>query len=115
MNNSSNTKTFARSWKIAEVTPVLKSGDSEEPCNNRPISLLPVLSKVSEHLAGKEITPVTVAKDLGTCIYIDQSLTYNDHIIKNRFQLPTQADSNKQNQAPIRSEDINFTYELFYF
>ena len=45
MNNSFNTKTFARSWKIAEVTPVLKSGDSEEPCNHRPISLLPVLSK----------------------------------------------------------------------
>jgi len=37
MNNSFNTKTFARSWKIAEVTPVLKSGDPEEPCNHRPI------------------------------------------------------------------------------
>ena len=34
MNNSFNTKTFARSWKIAEVTPVLKSGDYEEPCNH---------------------------------------------------------------------------------
>ena len=31
-------------------------------------------------MLGKEITPVTVAKDLG--IYIDQSLTYNDHITK---------------------------------
>ena len=31
-------------------------------------------------LLGKEIIPVTVAKDLG--IYIDQSLSYNDHIIK---------------------------------
>ena len=54
MNNSFNTKTFARSWKIAEVTPVLKSGDSEEPCNHRPISLLPVLSKVSERLANRQ-------------------------------------------------------------
>ena len=54
MNNSFNTKTFARSWKIAEVTPVLKSGDSEEPCNHRPISLLPVLSKVSERLAHRQ-------------------------------------------------------------
>ena len=29
---------------------------------------------------GKTIVPVSVAKDLG--IYIDQSLTYNDHITK---------------------------------
>lgn len=54
MNNSFNTKTFARSWKIAEVTPVLESGDSEEPCNNRPFSLLPVLLKVSERLAPRQ-------------------------------------------------------------
>ena len=54
MNNSFNTKTFARLWKIAEVTPVPKSGDSEEPCNHRPISLLPVLSKVSEGLAHRQ-------------------------------------------------------------
>jgi len=54
MNNSINTKTFARSWKIAEVTPVLNSGDSEEPRNHRPISLLPVLSKVSERLAHRQ-------------------------------------------------------------
>jgi len=31
-------------------------------------------------MLGKEVTPVTVAKDLGICI--DQSLTYNDHITK---------------------------------
>ena len=66
MNNSSNTKTFARSWKIAEVTPVLKSGYSEEPCNNRPISLLPVLSKVSERLAHRQFVDFLSAnKKLG--------------------------------------------------
>ena len=54
MNNSFNTKTFAMSWKIAEVSPVPKSGDSEELCNHRPISLLPVLSKVSERLAHRQ-------------------------------------------------------------
>ena len=31
-------------------------------------------------MLGKEITPVTVAKDLG--VYTDQSLTYSDHITK---------------------------------
>ena len=27
----------ARAWKIAEVTPIPKSGNPEDPCNNRPI------------------------------------------------------------------------------
>ena len=40
--------------KIAEVIPVPKEGNSEEPANNRPISLLPILSKVSERLAHKQ-------------------------------------------------------------
>ena len=42
--------------------------------------LLRRLTAVSVHILGKTVTPVTVAKDLG--IYIDQSLTYNDHITK---------------------------------
>ena len=42
---------FPKAWKIAEVIPILKEGNSEEPANNRPISLLPILSKVSERLA----------------------------------------------------------------
>ena len=51
MNNSFCSNTFAKSWKTAEVVPVPKSGDPENPCNNRPISLLPILSKVMERLA----------------------------------------------------------------
>ena len=51
MNYSFHTGTFARACKIAKVTPVLKSGNSEDTRNNRPISLLPILSKVSEQLA----------------------------------------------------------------
>ena len=37
MNNSFHTGTFARAWKIAEVIPIPKSGNSEDPCNNRTI------------------------------------------------------------------------------
>ena len=48
INASFTTITFPDAWKLAEVTPILKSGDHEVPSNNRPISLLPVLSKVCE-------------------------------------------------------------------
>ena len=39
MNTSSYHRAFARAWKIAEVTPVHKSGDWENPSNNHPFSL----------------------------------------------------------------------------
>ena len=53
------TNTFAKAWKIAEVIPILKSGynnDIDDPNNSRPISLLPVLSKVSERFAHSQFT-----------------------------------------------------------
>ena len=45
INSSFTTSTFIRDWKIAEVSPILKEGDFEEPSGNRPISLLAILSK----------------------------------------------------------------------
>ena len=51
INLSWESSTFPRAWKQAEIIPHLKEGDHEEPNNNRPISLLPVLSKVAEKLA----------------------------------------------------------------
>ena len=54
MNNSFNSNTFARVWKIAEVSCVTKDGDAGNPCNNRPISLLPVLSKVNGRLTHRQ-------------------------------------------------------------
>ena len=46
MNNSFKSDTFARVWKIAEVTCVPKDVDAGNPCitrNNRPTSLPPVM------------------------------------------------------------------------
>ena len=54
VNNSFKMAAFPKAWKIAEVIPVPKEGNSEEPANNRPISLLRNLSKVSERLAHKQ-------------------------------------------------------------
>ena len=38
--------TFPNKLKIAKVTPLFKSGDAENVTNYRPISVLPVFSKI---------------------------------------------------------------------
>ena len=40
---------------LAEIVPILKSGNSEEPANTRPISLLPILSKMCERAAHSQL------------------------------------------------------------
>ena len=50
VNNSFFTNTFARAWKTAEITPILKCGNPDVPSNYRPISLLPIVSKITERL-----------------------------------------------------------------
>ena len=65
MNNSFRSNCFPKVWKMAEVTPVLKSGNPEDPCNLRPLSLLPMLSKVSERLAQRQFVDyITTNKKL---------------------------------------------------
>ena len=42
---------FPEAWKIARVTPIFKYGETTERSNYRPISVLPLLSKLFEKLA----------------------------------------------------------------
>ena len=51
VNTSFSSNTFARAWKLAEVIPLVKSGDADKPSNTCPISLLPIMSKVCERAA----------------------------------------------------------------
>ena len=46
---------FPDSLKIAKVTPTFKSGDKDNRSNYRPISTLPVFSKVLERIMVTEI------------------------------------------------------------
>ena len=49
LNLCLSTKTFPTAWKVANVTPVLKGNGSRNDKNNyRPISVLPILSKILE-------------------------------------------------------------------
>lgn len=48
INYSFITSVFPQRWKTAKVTPLFKGGDPENVNNYRPISVLPVLTKVIE-------------------------------------------------------------------
>ena len=49
-NLSIATGAFPDSWKIARVPPIFKSGQTDDQSNYRPISVLPVLSRIFEKL-----------------------------------------------------------------
>ena len=48
------TKLTSERGLLAEVVPVLKEVDPEVPANNRPISLLLILSKIIERIAQRQ-------------------------------------------------------------
>ena len=50
VNNSFDNGIFPDTLKIARVTPIFKSGSTQDPANYRPISVLPAFSKVIERL-----------------------------------------------------------------
>ena len=49
-NNSLATGVFPEQYKLAQICPVFKKGDKNAPTNYRPISLLPIVSKVLERI-----------------------------------------------------------------
>ena len=49
-NMSIRTGTFPSCWKTARVVPIPKKGCRTNPANYRPISILPILSKVLERI-----------------------------------------------------------------
>ena len=64
INSSFSSNIFPQPWKIAEVVPIHKSGDSEDPANTRPVSLLPIVSKVCERSAHSQFTTFLNSNDI---------------------------------------------------
>ena len=56
-NTSLETSIFPDIWKIARVAPIYKEGDKSEKTNYRPISLLPVISRLFERLIYNQLYP----------------------------------------------------------
>ena len=55
LNTSIETSCFPDSWKVARVTPVFKDGDKTEKSNYRPVSVLPVISRLFEKLVTNQM------------------------------------------------------------
>ncbi len=47
---------FPCAWKSSVIVPIFKSGDPHSASNYRPISILPIISKVAEKLMAAQIT-----------------------------------------------------------
>lgn len=63
MNGCLNTKYFPKDWKLSQITMVPKPGkDATLVTSYRPISLLPLLSKLFEKLIIKQLWPILNSK-----------------------------------------------------
>jgi hypothetical protein len=72
INTSFKTCVFPSDWKFAEIFPILKEGDYEQASNNRPISLLPIMSKVCDKVALNQLTPSLLSSTDAILKGIDQ-------------------------------------------
>ena len=47
--------TFPSTWKLAQIIPIHKKGNRHDIANYRPVSYLPLLSKVMEHAINQQL------------------------------------------------------------
>jgi hypothetical protein len=62
INQSLNENTVPDEWKMANVVPIFKKGDKSSVKNYRPVSLLPILSKVMERCVYNKIINIVMPK-----------------------------------------------------
>ena len=55
INKCISTKSFPDEWKVADVIPVYKKENPNDKANYRPISLLPIISKIFERVPFEQI------------------------------------------------------------
>ncbi len=63
-NLSLNTSKFPDDWKKAKVTPIFKSGDKSNVSNYRPISVLPIISKIIERNVHNQLYAYLCSKNI---------------------------------------------------
>ena len=96
INTSIVTGIFPSDWKYALVCPAFKGGDKENPGQYRPISLLPILSKVLERVVSDQL-----------CAYLAENQLLSDTQHGFRSQLSTQTALSKVLEILYRNIDNN--------
>ena len=48
--------TFPTIWKQSNITPIYKGGPVDDPCNYRPVSVVPVIAKILEKIVSVQLT-----------------------------------------------------------
>ena len=64
INQSLTSVVFSDKLKIAKVTPIFKKGNKKLICNYRPISVLPVISKVFKTVLQEQLTEYFITNNL---------------------------------------------------
>ena len=64
INLSIITGIFPDEWKLARVSPIYKEGAKSDPNNYRPISVLPVISKLIERVVFDQFYEYLIVHDL---------------------------------------------------
>ena len=64
INLSIKTKVFPEGWKSSKVVPIHKKDNILDPSNYRPVSLIPVLSKILEKIVFKQTLQYLTEHDL---------------------------------------------------
>ena len=64
INRSLTTGLFPNDWKVAKVTPIYKDDIKTNPNNYRPISLLPIVSKLIERIVFNQLYAFLTRHDL---------------------------------------------------
>ena len=64
INLSMSSGVFPDDWKIARVVPLFKAGSRDDPNNYRPVSVLPVDSKIIERVVHDQLYRNLAASDV---------------------------------------------------
>ena len=69
INDSIEKSDFPQSLKLADITPVYKKNDPLDKTNYRPVTILPVVSKIVERIMQKQINDFIIFLSPYLCGY----------------------------------------------